>query len=76
MSNSIQSILIVDDDPIQIKLVEKYLSEESFKLYSSTDAAEGLQKAMDLKPDLILLDVMMPIINGYNFCKTGENRAG
>lgn len=69
MAKKVKSVLIVDDDPIQIKILEKILLDQGYELHSSEDAAKGLQMAMDLKPDMILLDVMMPVINGYNFCK-------
>jgi len=62
-------VLVVDDDLVQIKLVETILSDEGYDVLSSTEADEGLQLAMTESPDIILLDVMMPIINGYNFCK-------
>lgn len=65
----IKKILVVDDDPIQLRLVEKILSENNYKVQVSGEAPEGLQMVMNTEPDLIILDVMMPIINGYNFCK-------
>ena len=62
-------ILLVDDDPIQIKLLHKRLTENGYEVTTTNDAAEGLQMVMDQSPDIIILDVMMPIINGYNFCR-------
>ena len=62
-------VLVVDDDLIQIKLAETILSEEGYEVLSAKEADEGLQLAMTSHPDIILLDVMMPVINGYNFCK-------
>lgn len=64
-----KKILVVDDDQTQIKIIDKRLSSEGYEVMTTQEAADGLQMAMDKKPDLILLDVMMPIINGYNFCK-------
>ncbi|MDO8579863.1 MAG: response regulator [Candidatus Omnitrophota bacterium] len=64
----IKNILIVDDDPVQIRFLSERLSHNGYQVVSALEAAEGLQLAMDQQPDLILLDVMMPIINGYNFC--------
>ena len=64
-----KKILIVDDDYVQIKLLNKHLTEKGYKIIFSSEAAEGLQMAMDKSPDMIILDVMMPIINGYNFCR-------
>jgi len=67
--NGKNKILIVDDDPVIIRLLEGILTENNYDAVSSIEASDGLQMAIDQKPDLILLDVMMPIINGYNFCK-------
>ena len=62
------NILIVDDDPTFVKLLENILKDHNCKYISTTEAADGLQIAMSQKPDIIVLDVMMPIINGFNFC--------
>ena len=68
-SQKLKTILVVDDDPTQIKLLEGILTNNGFMLMTATEAADGLQMAMTQSPDLIILDVMMPIINGYNFCR-------
>ena len=70
MTNSTQpkTILVVDDDPTEIKLLSGLLATHGFKIISASDAPEGLQMAIQQFPHLIILDVMMPIINGYNFC--------
>lgn len=62
-------ILVVDDDPVLIKLVGSSLKKEGYDVTTAIEAADGLQIAMDQKPDLVVLDVMMPVINGYNFCR-------
>jgi CheY-like chemotaxis protein len=67
-TKKLKKILIVDDDPIQIKIIENWLKGEPCELIVTTEAPDGLQMAMTKSPDLIILDVMMPIINGYNFC--------
>lgn len=64
-----KKILVVDDDPVQIKLLHGRLGSNGYEVITSCEAAQGLQLAMDSGPDLIILDVMMPIINGYNFCR-------
>ena len=69
MTKTKKNILVVDDDPVMVKILETKLTEWGYFVLSSTQAADGLQKAMNKSPDLIILDVMMPIINGYNFCK-------
>ncbi len=66
-------ILVIDDDPAQIKILDKKLPENGYDVLAATQAADGLQKAMKSCPDLIILDVMMPIINGYNLCQLLKN---
>jgi DNA-binding response OmpR family regulator len=72
-NRKIRKILVVDDDPVQVRLMEKVLTGEGFEVVTALEAAEGLQYAMTSSPDLIILDVMMPIINGFNFCKLLKN---
>lgn len=64
-----KKILIIDDDPTSLKLTESRLKANGYEIHISSDAPEGLEKAMKFKPDLIILDVMMPVVNGYNFCR-------
>jgi len=68
-ASSFKRILVVDDDPVQIKLMDKLLTGNGYTVMTATEAADGLNIAMRDHPDLIILDVMMPVINGYNFCK-------
>ncbi|MDP8264484.1 MAG: response regulator [Candidatus Aceula lacicola] len=68
-----KKILIIDDDPVQTKLLETKLPENGYLFLSATKAAVGLQMAINKHPDLIILDVMMPIINGYNLCQLLKN---
>jgi DNA-binding response OmpR family regulator len=72
----LNEILVVDDDPVLIKLLQSTLSEKGFKVTALDNAADGLQFAIKNQPDLIILDVMMPIINGYNFCRLLKNEEG
>ncbi len=68
-SSSHTRILIIDDDAIVIKLAGAILSSAGYEVISSTDAAVGLEMAMKQKVDLIVLDVMIPVINGFNICR-------
>ncbi len=72
-NNSEIKILIVDDDPTQVKLLDGILNEHEFKVFTSNEADQGLQMAMDHCPDVLILDVMMPVINGFNFCQLLKN---
>jgi len=60
-------ILIVDDDPIIVRLLTHFLSKSNYDVKSVTDGMEGLKIAFAEKPDLILLDVMMPGMDGFRF---------
>lgn len=72
-NRKIRKILVVDDDPVQVRLMERVLTGKGFEVTTTMEAADGLQYAMTSAPDLIILDVMMPIINGFNFCKLLKN---
>lgn len=63
------SILIVDDDIILRQMYEERLKAEDFTVDVATDGEEALKKAKDKKYDLILLDIMMPKINGLDVLK-------
>jgi len=67
--NTPKKILVIDDDPVHIKLTGTVLTSKGFEVLTSNEAPAGLDKALTQKPDLIILDVMMPIVNGYNFCR-------
>ena len=63
-------ILIVEDDP-SIRLgLQRSLGFEGFTVDVATDGEQAIQKAFDKKPDLILLDLMLPRLNGFEVCKT------
>lgn len=58
-------ILLVDDEPDIVTVVEKRLQAEGFNVLIATDGLEALNKARSEKPDLILLDLMLPKMDGY-----------
>ncbi|MBN1198765.1 MAG: PAS domain S-box protein [Bacteroidales bacterium] len=62
-------ILIIDDNTDLITLIKKILTGESYQLDDANNGEEGLTKAAIILPDLILLDVMMPGMNGYEVCQ-------
>lgn len=62
-------ILIVDDVPANIKLLEVKLTAEYYEILSATSGEEAIEIALEKKPDIILLDVMMPDMNGYETCE-------
>jgi pilus assembly protein CpaE len=60
-----EKILIVDDDLDTLRLVGLMLQRQGYQISAATNGQQGLEKALDEQPDLILLDVMMPDIDGY-----------
>jgi putative two-component system response regulator len=62
-------ILIIDDEPIARETLEALLSNEPYRLYFAENGVEGVSKAAIIQPDVILLDVMMPNINGFEVCR-------
>ena len=62
-------ILIVDDDVDALKLIEDILANEGYDLIPVSNATEAGLKAAQMSPDLILLDFLMPEINGFDVCK-------
>jgi len=64
-----KTIMIVDDEKRLVSLVESYLIQEGYRVISANDGKAALPLAKREKPDLILLDVMMPEIDGYEFMR-------
>src|SRR6185312_7990329 len=62
-------ILIVDDVPANTRLLEAKLSAEYYQVASARDGFEALRMAAEWQPDMILLDVMMPGMDGYECCR-------
>ena len=58
-------IMIVDDSPTDVHLLKKILEKNGFNTLTASDAGEGIQVAKREKPDLILMDVVMPGLNGF-----------
>ncbi len=63
------SILIVDDEPDNFDVIETLLSVQGYQLYYASNGQEALSVLDTVNPDLILLDVMMPGLNGIDVCK-------
>ncbi len=63
------NILIVEDDPQTVKLIKFILKKEDYSTISAKDGEEGLQMAREKKPDLIVLDMMLPGMDGYRVCE-------
>ncbi len=62
------TILIIDDDTLMQKVIEASLLKDNYKLLFASDGESGLQAAREHMPDLILLDIVMPGIDGFEVC--------
>lgn len=62
-------ILVIDDDEKLNTLLKRFLGDFNFNVYTATDAEKGLNKFRAIAPDLIILDVMLPGMTGFDLCK-------
>jgi DNA-binding response OmpR family regulator len=69
MIGSMKTILVVDDKANVRQLLQDYLSEQGFKVTTATNGQEAIYEARRARPDLILLDIMMPEMDGYEFLR-------
>ena len=58
-------VLIVDDSPTDVHVMQKALEQNGFRTASAADGSEAIRKARELHPDLILMDIVMPGLNGF-----------
>jgi two-component system alkaline phosphatase synthesis response regulator PhoP/two-component system response regulator ResD len=63
------TILVVDDEKNIVQLARLYLNNEGYRVESANDGKQALEKAKSLRPDLIVLDIMMPEMDGLTVCK-------
>jgi two-component system, OmpR family, alkaline phosphatase synthesis response regulator PhoP len=64
-----QKILVVDDEPHIVNLIRLTLSGEKYEVFSAYSGNEALNLAKQIVPDLIILDLMMPNVDGYQVCE-------
>jgi len=64
-----QTIMVVDDEHRLVSLVQNYLAQEEFRVVTAGNGRDALAVARREKPDLIILDIMMPEMNGYDFMR-------
>ena len=64
-----ETILVIEDDPSILLGLRKNLEFEGYRVLVAKDGEEGLEMAFDARPDLILLDIMLPHVDGFEICK-------
>ena len=69
MSLAKQKILIVDDEPDILELIEYNLKKEGYQVFLASNGQEGISVAKRVQPDLIILDIMMPKMDGIEACR-------
>jgi len=62
-------VLVVDDDPEVVDAVSEALQGDGYRVETATDGASALKSVLEAPPDLIVLDVRMPNLNGWEFCE-------
>lgn len=67
--NDKKKVLVVDDEPDFVAVVQSNLEKEGFEVDVAYNGVEGLEKVKTFQPDCIVLDVMMPEMDGFEVCK-------
>src|SRR5258708_583007 len=70
------TVLVVDDTPANLGVMAEYLQTQGFRVLIARDGEEGLSRAELVRPDIILLDVMMPKMDGFEVCRRLKNIEG
>lgn len=69
MSEKEKKVLIVEDEPSLVFTLKDTLEAENYNVFVVTDGAEAVKRTQDVEPDLMILDVMLPNVSGYDICK-------
>jgi two-component system alkaline phosphatase synthesis response regulator PhoP len=69
MEANLKKVLIVDDEPDILEIISYNLIKEGYQISTAKDGIEALEKTASFKPDLVILDIMMPKMNGVEVCR-------
>ncbi|OAT79833.1 hypothetical protein A6M21_15020 [Desulfotomaculum copahuensis] len=72
-------VLVVEDSPLQRRVIARYLTDQDLDVFTAADGVEALEKARQAPPDLVLLDLVLPGLDGFEVCrllKEGASTAG
>lgn len=64
-----KTILVVEDTPSEMKLISYYLQESGYSVINAVSAKEALERIIEKKPDIIITDVVMPEMSGFELCR-------
>jgi CheY-like chemotaxis protein len=64
------TVLVVDDNPQNVELLQAFLEQLGVRIITAADGVEALERVKEHNPDLILLDIMMPRMSGFQVCRT------
>ena len=70
VSDKARKVLIADDEPDILEILKYNLSNEGYDVFTAKDGDEALEKARRIQPDLVILDVMLPEVDGYTICES------
>jgi DNA-binding response OmpR family regulator len=71
-----QRVLVIDDDPAALRLTGYIFQRAGYEVHEAANGTEGLAKVEEVKPDLVILDVMMPDVSGLEVCQQLRDRSG
>lgn len=69
MTEMVKKVLVVDDEPMLLEAVEAYLIKSGYQVFTASDGNEAMQQFYTVKPDMVLLDLMLPCLSGEEVCK-------
>ncbi|PWJ39318.1 response regulator transcription factor [Sediminitomix flava] len=69
MDNKKYKVLVVDDEPDIVEILTYNLNAEGYDVYSASNGKKGVDKAKEIQPDLVLMDIMMPVMDGVEACR-------
>lgn len=72
----VKKILVIEDDPATSRLLEYSLKHEGYQIINATNGLDGIRKALNEAPDLIILDVMLPGMDGFEICHRLRSETG
>jgi two-component system, OmpR family, response regulator MprA len=70
------TVLVVDDESVMQGLLQDILSAEGYQVATANNGEEGLERIAELHPDLVVLDLMMPVLDGWGVLRALEGRSG